>query len=78
MDDLFSSDYQLLWTGVLALSLFFPVRKMIWVMSIRRFERKEGPVDEAMQTSLKRRAGVTAGLLSLVFSFFYVNFLFIR
>lgn len=78
MNALFSSDYQLLWTGILALSLFFPVRKMIWVLSIRRFERKEGPVDEATQTSLRRRAGVTAGLLSLVFSFFYVNFLFLK
>lgn len=29
-----------IWTGVLAALLFFPVSKLIWVVSVRRLERK--------------------------------------
>ncbi len=78
MEDLFSRDYQYLWTLVLTAALFFPVRHLIWVMQVRRAMRKGGEenVDEAEQQRLKRRAGITAVLLCFLFSLFYVGTLF--
>jgi hypothetical protein len=71
MEYLFSRDSQYLWTVILAAALFFPVRQLIWVVSVRRAERRDGPSDEALRRSLKRRAGFTAALLCFVFAFFY-------
>ena len=68
--------YWFLWSVVLALLLFFPIRKIIWVMSVRRAQRKGEAAEEAERQRLLRRAGVTAALLSLVFSLFYTNYLF--
>lgn len=78
MENLFTREYQYLWTLVLAAALFFPVRRLIWVMQVRRSMRKGGEenVDEAEQVRLKRRAGITAALLCFLFSLFYVGTLF--
>jgi len=70
MSSLFSTDDTLLWTVVLALLLFLPVRHLIWILSVRRAERK-APTDEAKRRRLKRRASVTSALLCFVFAFFY-------
>ena len=75
MAELFSAQYVYLWMLVLALLLFLPVRRLIWVLYVRRAERR-GPTDENERLRLKRRAGVTAGLLCFVFSYFYVTYLF--
>ncbi len=75
MATLFSADFQWFWTLVLALALFFPVRKLIWVLYVRRAQRA-AELDEAEQAHLLKRAGVTAALLCLVFSFFYTGHLF--
>jgi len=74
MDALFSKDYALLWTLVLALALFLPVRHLIWVIYVRRAARRGEP-DGAQIQSLRMRAGVTAALICFVFSFFYTNYL---
>ena len=71
MDSLFSTDDTLLWTVVLALLLFLPVRHLVWILSVRRAERK-APTDEAERRRLKRRAGVTSALLCFVFAFVYI------
>ncbi len=76
MQAIFTAEYQWLWTLALALGLFFPVRRMIWVLSVRRFEAKKGPSDEARRAVLKRRATVTSALLCLVFSVVYVSYMF--
>jgi hypothetical protein len=77
MEDLFTPRYQWLWTAVLGLALFLPVRQLIWVMSVRREERKTGSTpDEARRSALKRRASVTSGLLCLLFSVVYVDVMF--
>ena len=76
MQALFTAEYQWLWTLVLALGLFLPVRRMIWVLAVRRFEAKKGPADETRRASLKRRATVTSALLCLVFSVVYVSYIF--
>jgi hypothetical protein len=78
MEALFSSEFRYLWVAVLVAALFFPVRQMIWVLTVRRAIRKGGEenVDAAEQERLKRRAGVTSALLCLLFSAVYVNVLF--
>jgi len=75
---LFSPDAKWLWTMVLAVALFFPVRKLIWVMTVRRAVKKAGEdaVDAAEQARLMKRAGFTSGLLCFVFSLFYVGKIF--
>jgi len=75
MSELFSQDYAPIWTVAIALALFFPIRKLIWVMSVRRAER-DGEHGEERRQKLKRRAGVTAALLSYIFAFFYTGILF--
>jgi len=78
MEALFTQEYRYLWTAVLAIALFFPVRRLIWVMTVRRAMRKGGDdvVDEVEQERLKRRAAFTSALLCSMFSLFYVSTLF--
>lgn len=68
--------YQLLWSFLLAVALFYPVRQFIWVLSVRREERRLGqPTDDERRTVLKRRATVTAVLLCFIFAVLYQNVL---
>lgn len=74
MQLLFGPEGRWIWAAILAAALFFPVRQLIWVASVRRQERKQGKsTDEAERLALKRRAGVTAALLCFVFSVLYVQ-----
>ena len=77
-DYLFSPDAKWLWTVAMTMAMFFPVRKLIWVMTMRRALKKGGKenVDAAEQERLLRRAGVTSGLLCFLFSLFYVGRMF--
>lgn len=75
MAELFTAKYTILWIVVLAAALFVPVRRLIWVLSVRKAER-DGQADEARRKALRRRAGVTAALLSFVFAYFYVTIMF--
>ncbi|HCB12444.1 MAG TPA: hypothetical protein DEP36_02575 [Gammaproteobacteria bacterium] len=71
---LFGPEGRWFWTAVLAVALFFPVRQLIWVVSVRRQERKQRrQMDDAERVALKRRAGFTATLLCFIFSLFYVQ-----
>ena len=65
----------LLWALLLGAALFYPVRQLIWVLSMRRAQR-HGEPDEAEGRRLKRRATATAILLCLVFSALYTGQLF--
>lgn len=76
MQNLFSAEYQWLWTVVLGGALFFPVRQVIWALSVRRIDARGGDVDEAESLRLKRRASVTSALLCFLFSVLYVNSLY--
>ena len=59
-------------------ALFFPVRKVIFVMTVNRAVKKGGQdnVGEDELQRLLKRAGFTAGLLSFLFSLFYVGNMF--
>lgn len=72
MAELFTEKYELLWVFVLAAALFLPVRNMIWALMVRRAMSK-AEIDEAEQKRLRRRAGITTGLLCFVFSVVFVN-----
>lgn len=69
MEAAISPEYSWLWSAALAVALFYPVRQLIWVLSVRRAERKTGdlPSEEA-RNSMKRRAGVTSALLCVIFA----------
>lgn len=72
MQDLIANRW--VWTIVLGGLLFYPTRQLLWVLSVRRLERRLGkPTSEEERGSLKRRTTVTAVLLCFVFSVVYVN-----
>jgi hypothetical protein len=70
---MFALESRWLWSGALAVVLFFPVRQLIWVLAVRREQRQTGGEvpDENVQRHLKSRAGVTSALLCLIFSAVY-------
>ena len=77
MEGMLSTDYRWLWSMALAVVLFLPVRQLIWVLAVRREQRRAGhPPDEKMRKYLKGRAAVTSGLLCLVFAAVYGGVLF--
>ena len=70
---MFSPESGWLWSIVLAVALFFPVRQLIWVLAVRRQQRRAGGrlPDEAFRRYLKGRAGITSALLCLIFAAVY-------
>jgi len=57
-----------LWIILLSTVLFFPVRKLIWILYVRKKQKKQQSVSEEEKISLKKRATITAILLCIVFS----------
>ncbi len=75
MESLFDPRFQPLWALILALALFLPVRRLIWVLYMRRAQKQGEDLDE-IGPRLQRRSTVTAALLALVFSYMYTSYLF--
>ena len=65
-----------LWIILLSAFLFFPVRKLIWVLYVRKKQKIQQSVSEEEKNSLKKRAAFTAILLCIVFSYIYVKQVF--
>ena len=65
-----------LWIVLLSTVLFFPVRKLIWVLYVRKKQKTQQSVSEEEKSSLKKRATFTAMLLCIVFSYIYVKQVF--
>ena len=65
-----------IWIVLLSTALFFPVRQLIWVLYVRKKQKTQQSVSEEEKKSLKKRATFTAALLSVVFSYIYVNQVF--
>lgn len=76
MQQYFTRDYMFLWTALLTVALFFPVRHLIWGMSVNRAARLGSGIDDTLRRRLRRRAAVTAALLSYIFSLVYTFVLF--
>jgi len=65
-----------IWIVLLSTALFLPVRKLIWVLYVRKKQKSQKEVSEEEKKILKKRATFTAILLSIVFSYIYVNQVF--
>ncbi len=77
MGAIVSPEYGWVWSAALGVALFFPVRQLIWVLAVRRQQRRSGqPPDGEARDSLKSRAGVTSALLCLVFAAAYGGVVF--
>ncbi len=69
MEVAISAEYGWLWSAVLGVVLFYPVRQLIWVLAVRRAQVKTGDLpDEEARNAMKRRAGVTSLLLCVIFA----------
>lgn len=61
--------YYLVSTAVLAVMLFFPASKLIWVLSVRRLERKMArKLSNDEIAGQRNRARFIAALVSVLFS----------
>ena len=65
-----------IWVILLSTVLFFPVRKLIWVLYVRKKQKSQKTVSEEEKKSLKKRATFTSILLSVIFSYIYVGQVF--
>ena len=65
-----------IWTILLSVVLFFPVRQLIWVLYVRKKQKMQESVTEEEKITLKKRATLTSVLLSIVFSYLYVSQVF--
>ena len=65
-----------IWIILLTTALFFPVRKLIWVLYVRRKQKTQTLVSEEEKIILKKRATFTAIMLCVVFSYIYVKQVF--
>ena len=65
-----------IWIALLSVTLFFPVRKLIWVLYVRKKQKTQQLVSEEEKKSLKKRATFTAILLCIIFSYIYVKQVF--
>ena len=65
-----------LWVILLSIVLFFPIRKMIWVLYVRKKQKAQQSVSDEEKKFLKKRATFTAILLCVVFSYIYVKQVF--
>jgi len=65
-----------LWTLLLSIALFYPIRQLIWVLYVRKKQKKQNLVSEEEKKVLKKRATFTSVFLSIVFSYIYVTQVF--
>jgi hypothetical protein len=58
-----------LWVAALALALFLPVSKLVWVLSVRRLERRLGqPLSDQDRAGQLNRARFVAIVVCVAFS----------
>ena len=60
------------WIIILSIVLFFPVRKLIWILYVRKKQKTQKSVSEEEKNFLRKRATFTAILLCIIFSYIYV------
>ena len=61
-----------LWVVLLAALLFWPMSKLVWVMSVRRLQRKlERELSKEELDGQLNRARIISVFVSLLFSFLY-------
>ena len=65
-----------IWITLLSVTLYFPVRQLIWVLYVRKKQKTQQSVSEEEKNILKKKATFTSILLCIVFSYLYVNQVF--
>jgi len=65
-----------IWVVILSTALFLPVRKLIWVLYVRKKQKSQKTVSDDEKNILKKRATFTSLLLCIVFSYLYVSQVF--
>jgi len=65
-----------IWVVILSTALFLPVRKLIWVLYVRKKQKSQKTVSDDEKNILKKRANFTSLLLCIVFSYLYVSQVF--
>ena len=65
-----------IWVLLLSTALFFPVRKLIWILLVRKKQKTQQSVSEEEKKILKKKSSLTSILLCIVFSYLYVNQVF--
>ena len=60
------------WVIMLSVVLFYPIRQLIWVLHVRKKQKKQKMVSEEERKILKKKATFTSIFLSIVFSYIYV------
>ena len=65
-----------IWVALLSTALFFPVRKLIWVLYVRKKQKSQKTISDDEKKELKKRATLTSVLLCIVFSYIYVSQVF--
>lgn len=78
MPTLLTPDGRWFWSLVLAALLFVPLRRLVFVLSMRRELRIRKDAPPPRQRLLRRRAAITAALLGLFFAAVYVHVLATR
>ncbi len=64
--------YRVVSVAILALLLFFPVSRIIWVLSVRRLRRsRKQELDEGEIQQQRQRARVIGAIVSLMFSYLF-------
>ncbi len=59
-------------TAVLAVALYFPVHRLIWVVRVRRAERQAGKtLSEAEREELRRGTRLIAAVITIGFAFLF-------
>jgi|TARA_B110000438_G_C15680678_1_gene592211 hypothetical protein len=61
---------------MLSVVLFYPIRQLIWVLHVRKKQKKQKMVSEEERKILKKKATFTSIFLSIVFSYIYVTQVF--
>ena len=65
-----------LWVASLSIVLFFPVRKLIWILYVRKKQKTQESISDEEKNFLKKRATLTSIFLCIIFSYIYVNQVF--
>ena len=65
----YTSFHDPIWVIILSAALFFPVRKLIWVLYVRKKQKAQSEVSEEEKISLKNA--------QILLQYFYVLFLVI-
>ncbi len=79
MIELYKTFHQPIWTVVLTAALFFPIKKILYQLYMKKFFKDNSDVqelNEIIKKKLNNRARFTSMLLSFVFSYLYVQNVF--